>query len=63
MNHLALEQSKKRVLCRNDNNGYAFMSCVIIGKATQCVLCERDKPLQCCETTFQCCETSFHYSC
>ena len=45
MNQLALEQSKKRVLCPNDNNGYAYMSCVIIGKATQCVLCERDKSL------------------
>jgi hypothetical protein len=45
MNHLALEQSKKRVLCPNDNNGYAYMSCVITGKATQRVLFERDKPL------------------
>ena len=45
MNQLALEQSKKRVLCRNDNNGYAYMSSVITGKATQRVLCERDKSL------------------
>lgn len=45
MNHLALEQSKKRVLCPNDNNGYAYMSSVITGKATQRVLCERDKSL------------------
>ena len=42
MNNLALEQSKKRVLCPN---GYAYMSSVITGKATQRVLCERDKSL------------------
>ena len=45
MNNLALEQSKKRVLCKNDNNGYAYMSCLITGKATQYVLFERDKSL------------------
>ena len=47
MNSLALEQSKKRVLCPNADNGYAYMSCMITGKATQRVLCEGDKPLQC----------------
>jgi hypothetical protein len=47
MTSLALEQSKKRVLCPNAVNGYAYMSCVITGKATQRVLWERYKPLQC----------------
>ena len=47
LNSLALEQSKKRVLCPNAENGYAYMSCLITGKATRYVLCEGDELLQC----------------
>ena len=44
---LASNYSEKRCMMKNDHNGHAYMSCVIIDKSTQYVLRDWDKPVQC----------------
>jgi hypothetical protein len=44
---LALEYSNKRANITNAHNGKAYMSCLILGKSNQYVLCKRNKLLQC----------------
>lgn len=44
--NLAMEYSEKRCNIINDGKGKAYMSCLILGKNSQCVLCKRYKLLQ-----------------
>ena len=43
---LAQKEAQNRILCKNENNGYALISCIVMDKKNPyCILCERDKLL------------------
>lgn len=44
--NLAYEESQRRIETVNNNNGRAYMSCLIVGKKNKCVLRKRYKSLQ-----------------
>lgn len=44
--NLACQESQRRVKISNNDNGRAYMSCVIVGKNNKYLLRKRDKSLQ-----------------
>ena len=46
MKSVANEEAKNRILIKNENNGYALISCIVMDKKIPyCILCKRDKLL------------------